>query len=93
MELEKLLLEKLTGAKFKDFHVSMGITTTRRTQMFNRPGSMSLQEIGRLHSILRPHKISYSLLINEYKCGYNTLTISEAEILTSQDQVTDIIHQ
>lgn len=86
MYLKKLLKEKLNAGDYESLHKTMGITPTRRTQMLNRPESMSKEEIQKILQIINDVEIDASYLITECGCGKEKLTVSEAEELTEKTE-------
>ena len=62
---------------WENLHSLMGITLTRRTQMFNRPQTMILHEIETLAKILEIEKVTTIDMIIDYHCGWDRVTLDE----------------
>ena len=81
MNFKMFLKQQLTAEKFDNFHSLMGITLTRKTHILNSPQRMKLDEISKLVSILNNPDITLNILISEYYCGRNVLTLSDCDTL------------
>ena len=83
--LQKFLKESLNVNQYESLGPSMGLTPKRLTQVLVSPERMTADEITRLRgyimSVCESSNIDFSELINDFKCGWNTITISEAENL------------
>lgn len=87
MELKLYLRQKLSAESFDKLHGVIGITRARFTRMINRPRNIrvnefiSLCEFLALELNLNSQIIMLDLLKN-YNCGWDGITLSEAEHIT-----------
>ncbi len=81
MELRKFLKENLSAKDFENVHLSLGITPTRRTQIFNHPERMKLNEIQQLVKLVNKQEYPLYYFINKLRCGTETISLAKAEEL------------
>ena len=78
--LKQLIKERMLAPEWDALHEKMGISKTRLTQIFNRPQRMTFEEINKLCEIMNTPAIDVHLLVHQYKCGYDVLTLAQAEL-------------
>lgn len=76
------LYSKLSHAEFETLHEKMGITPTRKTQMINRPESMTIEMIEKLVAMINENNDDdLSLLVDDmvicYHAGWDRMSLTK----------------
>ena len=80
MNLRERLEHQLTAYEFSKLHEKIGLTRNKLTRAFTNPGALRREQIVKLSNSCM---IPMLELINDYKCGFDTLTLKDADELVS----------
>ncbi len=85
MQLAQYLSKQLTKEQWDNLPETFNVTPTRRTQMINRPESMTIDEIMKLAEILSMNLFD---LVFQFNCGKDTISLTQAADLDLIDNHT-----